>query len=406
MPRTSSTDRTLVEKAVENVQKHPTLTVPEAMQLAGFPPEQVKCRSTQRIVIRALPGKKKGGDAAASSSSKCSNSIASVNITMGGSSDLSPLTDDSANATTTSSEQNNNSPLVERENALLHALNDLEYVVDMDVFPDAIEKYHMPPMQCVPYDAHSEYVMRNPHILPKDNWWNHLTVDYKHEGQVIPSTMLVLGNCFLDLHAHDKGKMAANYAKELVSVYIPFATYLEITKIALKESGFLSVAKGGEIVDEDRGYVSVLCQRVSKTEDLRVVMYKTTVADDEKEEPDGKEPGTDDEIEELALDLDEKTKLNDGSYLMEATRDELEMAQVYQAAQAFPGFRILQGIAFVRVGLSYSCDVGTHSQEEGPPLTVMPDLKFKLYSFHSLRHVGDVFDPIVRKYRTSYRLDK
>ena len=39
MPRTISTNPTLMKKAVENVQKHPTLTVPEAMQLAGFLPE-------------------------------------------------------------------------------------------------------------------------------------------------------------------------------------------------------------------------------------------------------------------------------------------------------------------------------------------------------------------------------
>ena len=110
MPRTSSADSTLVKKAVEKLQKHPALTVPEAMQLAGFPPEQVKCRNTQRIVIRALPGKKKG-DAAASSSSKCSNSVASIHVTICGSSDLS-LTNCSATATATSSQQNNDSPLI------------------------------------------------------------------------------------------------------------------------------------------------------------------------------------------------------------------------------------------------------------------------------------------------------
>lgn len=87
------------------------LTVSEVMQFAGFLPEQVKCRNTQRIVIRALPGQKKG-DEAASSSSKCSNSVTSINITTGGSSKLSPLTDNSANATTTPSEKNNNSPMI------------------------------------------------------------------------------------------------------------------------------------------------------------------------------------------------------------------------------------------------------------------------------------------------------
>jgi hypothetical protein len=110
MPQISSADPTLVKIAVGNVQKHPTLTVLEVMQLAGFLPEQVKCPNTHMIVIRALPGQKKG-DAAASSSSKCSYSVGSINITTGVSSDLSPLTDCSARVTTTSSVQNNNSPL-------------------------------------------------------------------------------------------------------------------------------------------------------------------------------------------------------------------------------------------------------------------------------------------------------
>ena len=111
MPQISSADPTLVKIAVGNVQKHPTLTVLEVMQLAGFLPEQVKCPNTHMIVIRALPGQKKG-DAAASSSSKCSYSGSSINITIGASSDTSPLTDDSARATTTSSEQNNYSPSI------------------------------------------------------------------------------------------------------------------------------------------------------------------------------------------------------------------------------------------------------------------------------------------------------
>ena len=105
MPRTSSANPALVKKAVEKLRKHPTLTVSEVMQLAGFPPEQVKCKNTQKNIIRAMPGKKKG-DAAASLSSKCSSSVASINITIGGSSEVSPLTDDSAAATSTSSQKN------------------------------------------------------------------------------------------------------------------------------------------------------------------------------------------------------------------------------------------------------------------------------------------------------------
>jgi len=108
MPRTSSADPALVKAAVEKLQKHPTLSVSEAMQLAGFPEDQVKCRSTQKSVIRAMPGKRKR-DAAALSSS---NTVASVNIATGGSSEVSPLTDDSAAATSTSSQNNYNSPLV------------------------------------------------------------------------------------------------------------------------------------------------------------------------------------------------------------------------------------------------------------------------------------------------------
>ena len=42
MNPTSSADPALVKAAVEKLQKHPMLTVSEAMQLAGFPPEREK----------------------------------------------------------------------------------------------------------------------------------------------------------------------------------------------------------------------------------------------------------------------------------------------------------------------------------------------------------------------------
>ena len=59
MPRTSATDPALVEKAVKALQKHPTLSIREAMILAEFPPEKINNKSTQRIILRHLPGQGK-----------------------------------------------------------------------------------------------------------------------------------------------------------------------------------------------------------------------------------------------------------------------------------------------------------------------------------------------------------
>jgi hypothetical protein len=59
MPRTSAADPVLVEKAVKVLQKHPTLSVHEAMILAEFSPDEINNKSMQRIILRRLPGQGK-----------------------------------------------------------------------------------------------------------------------------------------------------------------------------------------------------------------------------------------------------------------------------------------------------------------------------------------------------------
>jgi hypothetical protein len=59
MPRTSSADQGLVEKAVDKLKMHPTLTVVDAMHLAGFTEDERKDKNIQRLVLRRLPSKGK-----------------------------------------------------------------------------------------------------------------------------------------------------------------------------------------------------------------------------------------------------------------------------------------------------------------------------------------------------------
>ena len=98
MPQMSSLDPTLVGKAVAKLRKHPTLTVSEAMQLAGFPEVQFKCWSSQKTVSRALSGKKKGGimdstvDLASSRQATINETSTNIEISTAGEIILSPLT--------------------------------------------------------------------------------------------------------------------------------------------------------------------------------------------------------------------------------------------------------------------------------------------------------------------------
>ena len=53
MPRNNARVDPCFKKAVENILKHPTLTVPDAMKLADFSPQEQACRAKRMIVYRS-----------------------------------------------------------------------------------------------------------------------------------------------------------------------------------------------------------------------------------------------------------------------------------------------------------------------------------------------------------------
>ena len=54
MPRNNARVDPRFKKAVENILKHPTLTVPDAMKLANFSPQEQACRAKHMIVYCEL----------------------------------------------------------------------------------------------------------------------------------------------------------------------------------------------------------------------------------------------------------------------------------------------------------------------------------------------------------------
>ena len=54
MPRNNDQLEPCFKKAVENLLKHPTLTVPDAMKLANFSPQEQACRAKHMIVYREV----------------------------------------------------------------------------------------------------------------------------------------------------------------------------------------------------------------------------------------------------------------------------------------------------------------------------------------------------------------
>ena len=54
MPRNNARVDPRFKKAVENILKHPTLTVPDAMKLADFSPQEQACRAKRMIVYREV----------------------------------------------------------------------------------------------------------------------------------------------------------------------------------------------------------------------------------------------------------------------------------------------------------------------------------------------------------------
>ena len=59
MPRTSAANLKIVDITVKAMKKHPTLSVREAMLIAGFSPDDSINKTVQRKILRRLPGQGK-----------------------------------------------------------------------------------------------------------------------------------------------------------------------------------------------------------------------------------------------------------------------------------------------------------------------------------------------------------
>ena len=103
MPRTSSADQGLVEKAVDKLKMHTTLTVVDAMHLAGFTEDERKDKNIQRLVLRRLPGKGKHAYLSMMASTDSGRDGGPVSdIGTGASNIMSPLTDPTFSTPTSS----------------------------------------------------------------------------------------------------------------------------------------------------------------------------------------------------------------------------------------------------------------------------------------------------------------
>ena len=85
------------------------------------------------------------------------------------------------------------------------AMTDLVFVAKGTDFP--IQGCCMKKMQCIEYNAKSDYVKRNPAAKPKDNWWSHLTFEHDFKGQTVSNNTLAVFGCYLDVHERTKGKL-------------------------------------------------------------------------------------------------------------------------------------------------------------------------------------------------------
>ena len=61
------------------------------------------------------------------------------------------------------------------------------------------------------------------------------------------------------------------------------------------------------------------------------------------------------------------------------------MNTIYDAAKTSTKYRMLVGgVAFLRFGLSYTCDPDAHAAKQALPASTLPEVKVKILGFHGL----------------------
>ena len=181
-------------------------------------------------------------------------------------------------------------------------------------------------------------------------------------GDVIP-----IFGAHVDLHPRACSTKLKNYGKSLVNVYIP-TTIVNYLFKAVKDKTGMNIAEGKEIVDMSQGLTSFLAGATKGVDMIPCKMYQPFI----EENQDG-EDVTSYKIVKVPLD------------------------QCYKAANNAPQFRVLGGVAFVHLGVTYSCAPDEISRSGEVPKGSLVDLKFKLVSFHRLSATGEKIKKITYK---------
>jgi len=241
----------------------------------------------------------------------------------------------------------------ERQEALHDLLVKLELCFREEGPPKGT--YAMDNLSCIPFDPSSDWSISNNISAGKDQWWSRLKYEfdiptYGHvKGDVIP-----IFGAHIDLHPRASSAKLKNYGKSLVNVYLPTNTVTYLAQ-AVKDKTGMNIAEGKEIVDVSQGLTSFLMGGSKGVDVIPCKMYQPLM-------------GEGDDNEEIVDYRIRKMGLN----------------QLYMAAVGDEQVRILGGVAFVHLGVTFPCAPEEISRSGEVPKGSLVDLKFKLVSFHCL----------------------
>lgn len=258
----------------------------------------------------------------------------------------------------------------EREEALRNRLTNLELCFRESGPPKG--NYVMDKLSCIPFDPTSDWSITHQLTTGKDQWWARLKYEfdiptYGHvRGDVIP-----IFGAHIDLHPRASSAKLKNYGKSLVNVYLPtnIVTYLAQ---AIKDKTGMNIAEGKEIVDLSQGLTSFLMGPTKGTDVIPCKMYQAVTDDD------------------------------DDTKIIDHNIKRLGLNQLYTAAASDERVRVLGGVAFVHLGVTFSCAPDEISRSGEVPKGSLVDLKFKLVSFHCLSMSGLQIKKITYKQATKH----
>jgi len=258
----------------------------------------------------------------------------------------------------------------ERQEALRDKLVKLELCFREEGPPQG--SYVMDNLSCIPFDPTSDWSISNNISSGKDQWWSRLKYEFDiptyglAKGDVIP-----IFGAHIDLHPRASSAKMKNYGKSLVNVYLPTNTVAYLAQ-AVKDKTGMNIAEGKEIVDVSQGLTSFLMGPTKGVDVIPCKMYQ---------------PITDEDDNEQIVDYN-ITKMG--------------LNQLYMAAANDEQVRVLGGVAFVHLGVTFSCAPDEISRSGEVPKGSLVDLKFKLVSFHCLSMSGHHIKKITYRQAPNY----